>query len=89
VKGDAAKFKFALSAMFQSAIKDGQPYLEVQAGPWHKVMGGYPAADGRHSMPTVCEVMWAEFSEEHGDTVLYSPLKGKGATLKIHYRLPR
>jgi hypothetical protein len=87
--GRTAEFKFAIEAMFTEGTRDGLSYIDIEAGPWHKVMGGYPARDGNHSMPIVCEAMWAEFSELHGDVVLYSPLKRKGASLKIRYRLPR
>lgn len=89
MSNEADKFRFALKVMFQAATDDNQPYLDVEAGPWHRAMGGYPARDGKHSMPTVCDVMWKEFSDKHGDKVLYSPPRKRGASLKIRYQLPR
>ncbi len=88
MQGDTEKYRFALDVMLKEAMKDRQAYLDVVAGAWHKAMGGYPAK-GSHSMPIVCDVMWKEFSERHGDAILYSPLKKKGAKLKIRYNLPR
>jgi hypothetical protein len=89
MKRDSEKFRFALDAMFQAAMSDGKAFLDVQGGPWHAVMGGYPAREGKHSMPTVCNVMWQAFSEMYGDSVLNSPPRKQGATLKIRYKLPR
>jgi 5-methylcytosine-specific restriction protein A len=87
MKGDTLKFDFVLRAMFTEASNDGLCELEVNAGKFHRVMGGYPGPDNR--MPIVCGVMRSEFNKERGDVIAYEPPKGKGPRLTIRYILPR
>ena len=58
-------------------------------GNLHRLIGGYPARDGAHSMPTVCGAMRREYSPDKGDRIVYEPKKGKGASLEIEFVLPR
>ena len=78
-------FKAALLTEFNEAQRRGAGAVEVQSGELHRKVGGYPSTN--HRMPVCCGVMR---SEMHGDDeILSQPPKGKGATLKIRYHLPR
>jgi len=81
-------FRDVLRTKLRQAELAGHPYLEVLSADLHRELGGYPApAGGKHEMPTCCNVM-RELMKA-GDEVLASPPKGRGATLKIRYKLPR
>ena len=85
-----AEHQFARELMAQigRAQQQGRPHVEVNAGELHRLLGGYPAPDGRHAMPVCCEVMREKYVEGH-DTIIHKPPKGRGASLTIRYRLPR
>ncbi len=87
MKGDTLKFDFALRAMFTESSNDGLCELEVNAGKFHRAMGGYPGP--KHMMPVVCGVMRSHFRREGGDVIASEPPNGKGASLTIRYVLPR
>ncbi len=78
-------FENALRDLFDKAQNEGQPYLEVISGDLHRKLGGYPGP--KHNMPSCCLAMTNIMVP--GDEVLDSPPKGKGATLRIRYCLPR
>ncbi len=80
----------ALDGVLDGAAADGLIRgVSVQAGNLHRLIGGYPARDGAHSMPTVCGAMRREYSPDKGDRIVYEPKKGKGASLEIEFVLPR
>jgi len=60
-------------------------FVDVTSGELYRMVGGRTGRDYR--MATCCNVMTK--SMHPGDTILAQPPKGKGATLKIRYILPR
>lgn len=78
-------FSSALARQLAKAQQEGKPYLDVNSGELHRVVGGYPAQN--HRMPTCCDVM-REFMRD-GDVVIYTPPLAKGATFAVRYMLPR
>ena len=81
----AKDFEIALQRLLAMAQKENKPYLDVVSGDLHRMVGGYPGV--QHRMPSCCTVMIKAMNS--GDERLSSPPKGKGATLKIRYYLPR
>jgi len=81
----AKDFERALQSLLAKAQEEGKPFLDVVAGDLHRMVGGYPGP--QHRMPSCCHVMIRAMKP--GDEVLSSPPKGKGATLKNRYYLPR
>ncbi|MDD2867532.1 hypothetical protein [Neomegalonema sp.] len=61
------------------------PYVDLNAGELHRALGDYPGPD--HRMPVCCDVLQQE--QRLGDVILSQPLKGKGASLTIRFKLPR
>lgn len=84
---DAKDFEIALTEELKLAQKTGLLFKIIVSGDLHRKVGGYPAKDGNHRMPICCDVM-KKFMKSK-DKILHAPLKGKGATLKIKYYLPR
>jgi len=80
----ADEFRKELRAMLDRARRQGRPYVEINAGELHRVIGGYPGA-GTHRMPVCCEVMRQEMRS--GDDVVFEPPGGKGASLTVRYSL--
>jgi len=78
-------FKRRLSEIMQDAREQGLSHIDVISGDLHRRVGGYPASDGKHSMPSCCNAMKGMM--QGGDEVLCSPDSGLGATLKIRYYL--
>lgn len=78
-------FQNALEEMFRSAQEQGMNRIIVKSGDLHKRVGGYPSHN--HRMPVCCQVMRTVM--QTGDRILNAPPSGNGATLIIHYRLPR
>lgn len=78
-------FRTEIQRMLRSATKQGARYVEITSGEVHRRLGGYPSAN--HRMPVCCDAMYGAMNV--GDKVIYAPSKGKGATLKVRYRLPR
>jgi len=81
----AGEFREQLLEVFRVAEREHQGTVTVAAGHLHHAVGGYP--NKTHRMPVCCEVMLRAMRK--GDTILYQPLKGKGARLTIRYLLPR
>lgn len=82
---NAGDFRKEIKARFAQGVTTGAAFVDVTSGDVHRAVGGYPGAN--HKMPVCCDVMYAESGK--GDVILSAPPKGKGATLTIHYRLPR
>jgi hypothetical protein len=74
-----------LHARFRRAVERGANEIEVISGELHRSLGGYP--DANHQMPSCCDVMHEECRA--GDVVISAPPSGRGASLKINYKLPR
>jgi len=81
----APDFRAGLERRFQHAEAMGLKALELSSGELHRDVGGYPGKS--HAMPNCCGVMRQYMKA--GDEVLNEPPKGKGASLKIKYVLPR
>lgn len=81
----AEQFREELLTVFARAQAQSLPAVEVEARSLHGSVGNYPGPD--HRMPTCCDVM--RQAMQPGDEVLAEPPKGRGASLKIRYRLPR
>lgn len=83
-----ADFDVELQRQLAVAAATGARMLDLSARDLHVAVGGYPSAtNGCHAMPSCCSAMWAE--KRPADEVLAQPPKGKGASLKIRYFLPR
>ncbi len=82
---NAEDFRTRLERAFEAAAAAGAVAIEIEAGRLHREVGGYPGPD--HRMPVCCNVMYG--LKEEGDEVLYAPKKGKGASVRIRYVLPR
>jgi hypothetical protein len=80
-----ADFQRELDRIFRVARDQHLSHIDIVSRELHREFGGYPGTD--HRMPTCCNVMLNNM--QAGDEVLYSPPKGRGATLKIRYRIPR
>lgn len=76
-------FEKLIRQKFDSAIKQGKDYVDIVSGDIHRELGGYPGKN--HRMPCCCTVMYSLMKND--DIVIYAPKKGKGATLKIRYKL--
>ena len=81
----ADDFRDQLHTEFAEATQRGASYVDINSGELHRKVGGYPGPD--HSMPSCCQVMYAE--QTATDRVLNAPPKEKGASLTIRYQLPR
>jgi len=79
------RFIEELLKLFQEASASGNSFLEITARELHRRVGGYPS--GKHRMPSCCEAMKRLLQRE--DVILSQPPKGKGAGLRIRYKLPR
>lgn len=80
---NADMFDKAIETIFATERGLGKKYVDVAAGKLHAHVGGYPSPN--HRMPTCCSVMRRKMKSS--DQLLSSPLKGKGAELKIRYYL--
>ena len=78
-------FRTRLQKLLSEAEANGATAIEINAGKLHRAVGGYPAEDGKHEMPSCCEAMYQLRKPQ--DEILSSPPKGKGATLTIRYLL--
>lgn len=81
----ADAFRVALLTRFAAASATGAKMLDLTSRDLHIDVGDYPGRN--HAMPSCCATMRAAMRP--GDEVLEQPPSGKGATLKIRYRLPR
>ncbi len=71
--------------IFDMAEKEGKDFVEITSGELHRKIGYYPGPN--HRMASLCGIMRSLM--QLSDDMLYQPKKGKGATLKIQYKLPR
>jgi hypothetical protein len=81
----APDFRRELDAIFRVAEAENKSTVIVTARELHLLVGRYPGPN--HRMPICCEVMLSVMRS--GDRLLESPRSGKGASVKIEYRLPR
>jgi hypothetical protein len=79
-------FDRELRTLFQEAQAQGKSSVTVTAGDLHRRLGGYPGTTN-HRMPIACQSMRKAMAG--ADKVISAPPRGKGASLKIEYRLPR
>ncbi|MGG3943200.1 hypothetical protein ABEV54_17385 [Peribacillus psychrosaccharolyticus] len=80
---NSESFRNEIVRLINEAKEEGLPYVDIVSGDVHRNLGGYPSRI--HQMPTCCDAMYALKSDH--DEVIYSPPKGKGATLQIRYHL--
>lgn len=78
-------FDIELQRQLAAATSAGAKMLDISAKELHIAVGGYPGSG--HAMPSCCSAMRSE--QRSTDEVLAQPPKGKGASLKIRYFLPR
>lgn len=78
-------FQRALEEILREHDRQGEICADVKAGELHRRLGGYPGPGNR--MPTCCDLM--KENMEPGDEILNEPPKGRGASLRIRYKLPR
>ncbi|MEC0235242.1 hypothetical protein P4H71_13015 [Paenibacillus kribbensis] len=76
-------FKKEIQSQIAAARSNELEYIDIISGEVHRKLGGYPERDGRHAMPSCCDAMYS--LKKPTDEILKSPLKGKGATLRIRY----
>lgn len=76
-------FREEILKILKHETDKGSRYVDITSGDLHRKIGGYPGKN--HNMPGCCIVMRDLMKES--DEVLYSPPKGKGATLTIRYYL--
>ena len=74
-----------LNRIFKLSEEEDKTSITIISGDLHRKVGGYPGPD--HRMPVCCSVMKKVMKE--ADLIISQPPKGKGATLKIQYTLPR
>jgi len=82
----AVDFQTELDKIFQNAQKRNAQDIIVVSGELHRRVGNYPDPK-KHRMPICCRVMRENMKS--GDSILYAPPKGDGASLEIKYLLPR
>lgn len=78
-------FRREIFKKFDEAEKEAKDFVEITSGELHREIGYYPGPN--HRMASLCDVMRGIMQES--DSILYQPIKGRGATLKIRYKLPR
>lgn len=74
-----------LERLLAEGSRNGDGYIEINAGKLHRRVGGYPGRN--HVMPVCCAVMRSAM--QVGDEVINQPPKGQGASVTIRYGLPR
>jgi 5-methylcytosine-specific restriction protein A len=79
------EFREEIRARLRKAAGEEQKAVILDSRVIHRALGGYPGID--HRMPSCCEAMYDEMRA--GDEIVEAPPKGRGATLRIRYRLPR
>ncbi len=72
--------------IFGDAQSRKESSVVVVSGDLRLLVGNHPGRGG-HRMP-ICRDVMKQLMKE-GDKILHEPKKGKGATLKIQYFLPR
>jgi hypothetical protein len=80
-------FVEGLGQISQGKRQAGAAVLDITAGELHRYVGDYPAPpNGNHAMATASDVL-REAALKSGGEILYSPPKGKGASLRVLIRL--
>ncbi len=74
-------FKNKLEEIIRNAKEGDQPFVDVESGQLHRLVGGYPAQD--HRMPSCCGAMKQRMRGD--DKILSGPDSDMGATLRIRY----
>jgi hypothetical protein len=82
----ANDFRMALNQRMNNAFKTGIQYVDIGSREVHLALGDYPNPT-THRMPVLCQVVRSELTPS--DVILHQPPRGKGASLKIRYALPR
>jgi hypothetical protein len=75
----------SLEEVFAESERLGLSFVGLTAKALHQRAGGYPGKD--HRMPVCCDVMRSVMTAH--DSIVEQPPKGDGASLLIHYTLPR
>jgi 5-methylcytosine-specific restriction protein A len=84
-KPSTEDFRTAIRERLAAAQAAGRQELDITSGDLHRELGSYPGPD--HRMPNCCAAMRSQMKP--GDTITSQPPKGKGASLRIRYGLPR
>ncbi|MDI9358465.1 MAG: hypothetical protein QM528_05930 [Phycisphaerales bacterium] len=79
-------FENALNNKINEAINAGLTEKIIISRDLHLIVGGYPDPQ-KHRMPVCCDVMYAKMRQFPDSEILYAPPSGRGATLKIKYKL--
>ena len=79
------EFARELEGIFSEGEALGLAFIGVTAKALHRRVGGYPGRN--HRMPVCCDTMRAAMCTD--DRIVRQPPKGDGASLLIHYVLPR
>jgi 5-methylcytosine-specific restriction protein A len=83
------EFRAEIAAQIDRARKQGRPHVEINAGEFHRALGGYPPKQGEsHAMPTCCNMMREEFKRGNAE-IIYETESGHAPALTICYRFPR
>ncbi len=78
-------FQKQLDKVLKVATEQGRPYIDITAGPLHRLVWG--SYERKHRLPQCCYVM--KKTMKRGDIVLKEGEEGCEADLKIRYMLPR
>jgi 5-methylcytosine-specific restriction protein A len=81
----SVEFRTALLSLLEDAERMGFSFVGITAGALHRRVGGYPGAG--HRMPVCCAAMRAALTPS--DRIIEQPPSGNGASLLIHFALPR
>jgi len=79
------EFAAELERIFNDAEQLDLNFIGVSSRALHRRVGGYPGRN--HRMPVCCDAMRAAMCAD--DRIVRQPPKGDGASLLIHYVLPR
>ena len=78
-------FRTAIARLLADGERSALREVRVRSGDLHRQVGGYPGPNAR--MPSCCNAMRAAMVV--GDSIIAQPPKRNGASLEIHYGLPR
>lgn len=84
----APDFNAELDRIFREAESLGLSYIGITSGNIHRKLGDYPSRTNNR-MPLCCKCMRDKMRPDAGDRTIEAPPKGDGATLLIHYVIPR
>lgn len=75
-----------MSMLLYGAASLGLVAVEINAGSFHRRVGGY-IEGGQHAMRSCCDALRPAIRPT--DEVVEEPPKGKGASFTVRYHLPR